>query len=414
MATKYWRGTADAVAQISTVEISAYDATTTYKLTLGDLVISVLGTTDADGTAAALATAWNDSTHPYCTGVTASNATDTVTLTADTAGVPFVATSSVSGGAGTIGSVTESTASAGPCDWSTADNWSDGAIPANGDTVIFRDSAVSCCFGLDNNSLTLVELRVEQTYTGKIGFNRNQFVTSADGDAADTSKSEYRDDYLRVDVDTIEIGKHVGSGSASGSGRIKISNESTDAATITVFATSSVATESRLAPVRFKTAHANTDIYIRSGSVGLGIDEPEENCTVGDIFLNGSNSKLYMGSAASVENLVQSDGQSLVQSDATVTSIKLLGGNMTTEGDYTVTTFTIEGGVLNPNHGKSGGNAITTFNINGGVVQGNQTSAPRTWATVNVAVGASLTLDPNQVTMTTYNDPADEYTVTYS
>ncbi len=414
MATKYWLGQADAVAQVSTVQVTAYDAATTYKLTVGGVVISTIGVTDADSTAAALAAAWNASTHAYCTGVTASDSTDTVTLTADTAGVPFIVTSSVTSGTGTIGTVTEATASSGPCDWSVADNWSDGAVPANGDTVIFRDSAISVCFGLDNNSLALVDLRIEQTYTGKIGLDRKVLVTSEDGDTTDATKPEYREDFLRVDVDNLEIGKHVGQGTAAGSGRLKISNESTDAATITVYATSSVAAESRLAPVRLKAAHANTDIYIRSGNVGLGIDEPEENCTLGDIFLNGSSSKLYMGSGASFENMVQSDGESLLQSDATVTSIKLLGGILTTEGDYTVTSVTIEGGTLNPNHIKTAGNAITTFNLNGGTVRGDRTSVPRTWATVNMEIGASLTVDPNQVTMTTLNDPADEYTVTYS
>jgi hypothetical protein len=139
-----------------------------------------------------------------------------------------------------------------------------------------------------------------------------------------------------------------------------------------------------------------------------------EDCTVGDIFLNGKNSKLFMGAGASFVNFVQSDGQSLLQSDATATSIKLLGGNMTTESDFTATTLTVDGGIANINHTKSGGNAVTTLNANGGTIRGNKTSQPRTWATVNMAIGATLVLDPNQVTITTFNDPGDEYTVAYS
>jgi hypothetical protein len=122
----YWKGKAPAVAQVSTVQVTGYDASTSYRLTVGGIVIAVNGTTDANGTAAALAAAWNASTHPYCTGVTASSNTSTVTLTADTAGVPFVVTSSVSGGTGTIGSVTLGTASAGPNDFTTAANWENG------------------------------------------------------------------------------------------------------------------------------------------------------------------------------------------------------------------------------------------------------------------------------------------------
>ena len=414
MATKYWLGQATEAAQVATVQITAYDATTTYTLTVGGVAISVAGTTDADGTAAALNTAWNASTHPYCTGITSTVSTDTVTLTADTAGVPFTVTSSVASGTGTIGSVTSSTANSGPCDWSVADNWSDGAVPGTGDTVIFRENTVNVAFGLDNNALAIVAIRVEQTYTGKIGLNRNALATTADAQTVDTTKPEYREDFLKIDVDTVEIGKHIGVGRASGSGRIKIDNTSTDAATITVFNTANLASESTLAPVRIKAASSNTDIYIRSGSVGLGIDEPLEDCTVGDIFLNGKNSKLFMGAGASFVNFVQSDGQSLLQSDATATSIKLLGGNMTTESDFTATTLTVDGGIANINHTKSGGNAVTTLNANGGTIRGNKTSQPRTWATVNMAIGATLVLDPNQVTITTFNDPGDEYTVAYS
>ncbi len=414
MATKYWLGQADAVAQVDTVEVTAYDAATTYKITIGGVEVSAVGNTDADTTASDLSTAFNNSTHPYFTGITATVATDTVTLTADVAGVPFTATSSVTGGSGTIGAVTSSTANSGPCDWSVADNWSDGSIPANGDTVIFADSSVNCAFGLDNNSVALVALLIEQTYTGYIGLDRTALVTSADGATTTTAKAEYREDYLRIDVDAIEIGKHTGEGTASGSARIKIDNTSTDAATITVFKTASAGADSNLAPVRLLGSHANTDIFIRSGVVGLGIDEPGEDCTVGDVFINGVNSKVYFGSGASFDNLVQSEGFSIVESDATVTSIKVIGGTMTTEGDFTVTTFTIEGGTLYPNHSKTAGNAITTFNINGGDVIGNRTNEPRTWATVNHEIGGRVTIDPNQITVTTYNNPANEYTLTAS
>jgi len=418
MSTKYWLGQADAVTQVHTGSIDSVDATpanNTFTVTIGGVAISAVGDTDVATTATNLRASLNASTHPYFSGITWSGATGDIIGTADTSGAPFVAALTETGaGTGAVTDFAATTASAGPCDWSTADNWSDGAIPANGDSLIFRDSAVNVCYGLDNNALTLVDLIIEQTYTGKIGLNRIALVTSADGDTVDTTKAEYREDFLRVDVDNLEIGQHVGAGTAAGSGRIKITNESTDAAIITIFATAAVAAESRLAPVRLKTSHANTDIYIRAGSVGLGIDEPAEDCTIGGIYLNGAGSKLYMGSGASFVTLVQSDGLSLLQSDATVTSIKLLGGNMTTEGDFTVTTFTTEGGVLNPNHIKSAANAITTLNINGGVVRGNQTSAPRTWATVNLKIGGTLIVDPNQVTMTALNDPTDEYTVAYS
>ena len=416
MANKFWLGTADAVAQVDTVQITAYDATTTYKITIGGVVVSVIGNTDADTTASDLQVALEASTHPYFANITFTVATDTVTLTAGTAGVPHTATSSVTGGAGTIGSVTNTTASAGPCDWSTAENWSDGAIPASTDSVSFADSAVNACYGLSNAAVLLVDLFIEQTYTGKIGLDRTSFATSADGETVDTSKQEYREDYLKINADVVEIGKKVGVGTSAGSGRIKLDNAAAVAGnTITIFNTANIGAESNLPPVRLMGNSANLDIYIRSGRVGIGVDAPHEAPTIGDLYLNGANSNLYVGAGVELTSMVQSNGKSLIQAITTIVSIKLLDGFMTLEGDYTVTTLTIEGGVCYPNHVKTSGAAITTFEINGGTVIANQTSRSRTWTTVAMKRGASLTVDPNQVALTNgISDPADEYTVTMS
>ena len=149
MATTYWLGTATAVAQVDTVQITADDAATTYILTVGGKTITTAGSgTGVNDTATALKDAWNASTVAYFTGVTATSSTDTVTLTADTAGVPFTAASSVTGGTGTIGSVTSSTANAGPNAWDTAENWSGGSVPTGSDDVIIADTSTNICWGL--------------------------------------------------------------------------------------------------------------------------------------------------------------------------------------------------------------------------------------------------------------------------
>lgn len=72
MATRTWLGTAAAVAQVSTVQVTAYDAATTYKLTVNGNVISTIAAGSVNATATALAAAWNLSTVPEFTGVTAS------------------------------------------------------------------------------------------------------------------------------------------------------------------------------------------------------------------------------------------------------------------------------------------------------------------------------------------------------
>ncbi len=85
-----------------------------------------------------------------------------------------------------------------------------------------------------------------------------------------------RDRDLKIDVDNIEIGKQVGSGTAAGSGRIKIDNQNTGASPTTVFDTANTPSESTLTTVGLLAASANADIFVRDGSVGVAIDEPNE------------------------------------------------------------------------------------------------------------------------------------------
>ncbi|GAG42882.1 unnamed protein product, partial [marine sediment metagenome] len=108
MGTNYYEGGAVAVAQVDTCQVTGYDVDTTYTLTVGDQTVSAIAEGSVDATAQELAALWNASTHPYFATITAEDAADIVTLTADTAGVEFVCTSSVAGGAGTIGAVTSS------------------------------------------------------------------------------------------------------------------------------------------------------------------------------------------------------------------------------------------------------------------------------------------------------------------
>ena len=100
MATLYWEGKATAVAQVTTVTVGGTLSSETFTISVGGDAIA--SHTDADtviaSTVAALVSAWNSSTHPYATGITAADASPDITLTADTAGVPFVVTLNTPGG----------------------------------------------------------------------------------------------------------------------------------------------------------------------------------------------------------------------------------------------------------------------------------------------------------------------------
>ncbi|MDZ7809208.1 MAG: hypothetical protein U5L11_02515 [Arhodomonas sp.] len=94
MATKYWQPKAQPVAQVTTVTVGGTLSGETFSISVGGLVIATHtdATTTIADTVAALVAAWNASTHPYATGITAADASPDITLTADTAEVPFAVT----------------------------------------------------------------------------------------------------------------------------------------------------------------------------------------------------------------------------------------------------------------------------------------------------------------------------------
>lgn len=89
------------------------------------------------------------------------------------------------------------------------------------------------------------------------------------------------------------------------------------------------------------------------------------------------------------------------------------GTALTVEGDVTITTPNIQGGVVNSNQISSGCNAITTATLLGGILTGAGSREARTWATVNVDEG-TLIVDDAVVTITTLDQPAGERTIAVS
>lgn len=415
MATKYWRGDAVAVKQVSTVTITGNDVATTYKVTIGNHTVSVVGNAGgATSTAADLKAALAASTHPYFTAVVWTQAGAIVTGTAATAGVPFVFTASVTGGAGTISQAT-TTASSGPNDWSTAANWSDGIVPASTDTVYFQDNSVNVAWGLAQSAVTLAKLVVKKSYTGRIGLDYRAFATSADGATTDASKVEYRDVYLAISATIVELGEKPGSGSPAGSGRIML-DLGANASTITVYDTASTPSETGRSAVRLKCNHASTDLYVRlaPGGVGIASEVPGETSTLRKVSISdeGAQTRVQLSSGVTLTTWEQLGGNNALNAAGTIASATVWGGVLTTEGDYTVTTGQTYGGTWNANHKKTAGNAFTTLNLDGGTVDGTGSKEARTWATVNARKGSTLVLDGTDVSITTFNDDTKTYRLT--
>jgi predicted NUDIX family NTP pyrophosphohydrolase len=216
MSTKTWIGNAAAVKDICTIKVNGvWNSNDTATLTLNgkDLIVTVGTPVTTTDIATLLAAAWNATSRLNgATGssnfggqemgefseVTASSSADVLTLTANTAGVPFQAyltRAEVTSDNGTLGAVTSVQAATGPNFWNDADNWDSGSVPANGDTVVFRDSDKDCLYGLPDNSGTPREVAVKiyNSFRGRLGLpaiNKN----------GGTSKyfSEFRQRYLKL------------------------------------------------------------------------------------------------------------------------------------------------------------------------------------------------------------------------
>lgn len=424
MATRYWEGKAAAVAQVSTATVGGTLSGETFTISVNgvDIASHTDSTTTIADTVAALVAAWNASTHPYATGITAADNSPVVTLTADTAGRPFDITLNTPGGDATFAEAT-TTANAGPNDWATADNWSGETVPVNGDTVIIAGSDINICWGLDQSAVELATLQIYRSYTGRIGLDRSVFATSADGETTSSSAVEYYEDYLTIGWNDAEVGIEQAPGAPATSDRLKLYNDETNASTTVVHSVGTAAAEQELPALRMKFAHASANVYIRSavGGVGFGVDQPGETFTMGKVSVSasGAGHYVYVGDGVTFTTWEQRGGTNRMNAAATVTTVKVLGGVLYMTGDYTVTTLYNgeiysdawydrtgarygPGGTIYANNVPSSGNAITTAHLYGGTTSGKGCNQSRTWDTViHRLAGAKLDYDEDEVTINT-------------
>lgn len=328
---------------------------------------------------AGLTAAWNASTNALHTPITAADETTYMTLTADVPGVAFsVAASTADGGGTDDQTLTRAvvTKNEGPSDWSSADNWSGGAVPggaANQDIYI-EDSSVDILYGLDQSGIanTLDSLNIGQSYTGHIGSN------GAAGIAAD---------YLQIKATAVNIGQHYGSGTPGGSGRIKLDLGATQSA-VTIHHTGTPA-DSYKPSVRLKCNNAATTLEVRKGKVGVAV-EAGETSTISIINGNYVNNKntdadVFIGEGVTLTTLNQKGGEIVQQCAAT--TINTEGGKLTTAGSGAVATMNVKGGEVISN---STGTITTLHIMSGGVADFTKSMAARTITNLKVEVGGKI------------------------
>lgn len=333
MATIRWKGKAVTTAKTMTVQITGGDATTTYKLTLNGKVVSYTGNATVATIATGLAAAWEASTEPEFSEIAASAATDTVTLTMNTAGVEFTATSSVSGGAGTIGAATVATANSGPNDATVTTNW-DGDTPNGSDDVYLDNSEISLKYNLDQSAAgTQTLLQIDASFTGDVGLPEN----NQDG----TSYLEYREQYYKINATSVIVGR----GPGQGSGRIKINGGSVQSAVLVE--STGTGSDQDIEALLWKGTHASNTLTVKGNSqVGVAVYSGEA-ATIATLTVDGQ-AQVRIGAGVTLGTVVVYGG-TVVINCAVATSITMYGGDVTINGTGACASAVVYGGALHYN-----------------------------------------------------------------
>lgn len=205
-------GNAHDVRQITTLTVAGtWLDTQTATMTINgkDIIVTLVGDEATTAVATGLKNAWMSATRldgsgtPDATSnvggqefgefseVTATVSGSVVTLTANTAGVPFTVTVSETSAAGTLTPATPQAAD-GKMFWNNADNWDTGAAPANDDVVRFIYPNLHVRYGLPNNSLE-VTFDHYHSANGEIGLPAININNSS------KPYKEYRQQYVRKD-----------------------------------------------------------------------------------------------------------------------------------------------------------------------------------------------------------------------
>jgi len=364
MSTCVWKGGAPAVAKVITCTIGGtIETDDIFKATIGGKTLSVTaGSATAGTVATTFAAAWNAlsaTTYPEFSEITAAATSGgALTLTSDTGGVDFsvtLSTTEANGSAADDQTFTQSTtiANAGPNDWSTASNWSGGAVPVNSDDVVLENSDTPVYYGLDQSAVTLASLTVKQSFvdSGAVGLPR----TNANGYV------EYRDTYLRIGATKIDIG----GGSGLGSGRIKIDTGSVQT-TLNV-SNSGSSLEDGIPAILWKGTHASNAVSVTKGDVGVAVFAGEtatvatlklgyvssletdanvvcgSGVTLGTVTKNGGHLECDTTTAA-ITALTQTDGDTIVfGSTNAVTSLVAYGGQVYYNTSGTLTAAVVGG-----------------------------------------------------------------------
>lgn len=362
MATVIWRGDAKAVAQVNSYEFGGtWSAGHIVRVTVGNKSYDFVA---ASGTIAtlidALIVAWlamDSDAYPEFAEITPSRSTTTLLLTAAVPGQPFAATLTpldADGapasegqeieGAGTATPGTAVTASAGPNHADDVTNYSSGALPNDGDTLILDEGTASMLYGLDALDGFDGTWEIRANYDGSIGL---------------PSHNGRYYEYRKTDLDLGAVTMHIGQGDGTGSRRMRLNLAGT-ASTVNVWRTGTP--EDPDVPALCLRGNGNNHVVnVMRGFVGLAA-LAGQTLTVATLRLGSVNSRdtdaVVMGGAGLTLTNLEKYGGSLSLRNGVATGFIHNGGETIIEGGGIASPQIIGGTVYWNSTGTLGGNAV--------------------------------------------------------
>lgn len=256
--------------------------------------------------------------------------------------------------------------------WNNAKNWSGGAVPANNDSVVLANSAVSIQYALPNGALEVI-FEQYNSFTGTIGLP----ITNRNGYA------EYRQRYVRLDDagTGTDIQHRFGLGPGAGSPLINLRHTLVKCTPV-VYATGKPALTGTKA-LNIVCSQASSDLTVVDGSVDCST---QDSTTAGwniQSFGPGANTDVrYLGPASGFAvaggnvlllntsgtgTLTQWGGAVTVQnSSATWSDLKLRGpGTLLWDSTATISAISLGRGATFDARSRQGDFTITTSNVEG-------------------------------------------------
>lgn len=273
----------------------------------------------------------------------------------------------------------------------TAANYLEAAAPTTGDTVVFRARALvdgtagdqDLDASLDQSSIRLAAIHVEQSFTGKIG--------SAIAP-------------LQIGAGLVEIGVETGFGTPQGSPRINLSLpyfSGQAAPVVTVYDTADSSAEEYLPPVRLLFDDPAAVLHVRRGAVGVGVlGEEAELSAIHVSYVDriDADAVVEIGPNVTLATVDKTGGRMTLRSAAT--TVGQSAGSLVTEGDGAIAALTVTGGTIVSN--ASG--TITAAVVGGGaddaVLDLSRSRVARAVTTMTISAGGTLKVDPAIVTLT--------------